>query len=190
MIRLEDAVDSQTLEHGVGSRPRYLVDRLGAQDVPWLLGTVGSVVDVLYPAGKTRMAERLRNAVDGYSTARVVRESSTAVPVALSSEAEKGRRSVKVCTFWVHPQHRRSGIGTLLLEERVESWLHRGVENAHVTVRSARADSLFALFQKVGFRYAAVEPDRYGDGEDEVVLQWKPDYLLDVDPFLDMKIGI
>jgi predicted GNAT family acetyltransferase len=100
------------------------------------------------------------------------------VPVALASEAHKGSKSIKLCTFWVHPSARKRGVGTTLLEQRVTNWLKSDIAAAHVTVRRNRAGDLMPLFSRLGFRELCTDVDRYGSGNDEVVLHWRPDHLL------------
>lgn len=149
-------------------RVRPLLD----SDIGWLMTSVGPLVDSLYDRGAEKLLSRLEDARDGYAGAHVLTEGADGTPVALAAEATKGRRSRKLSTFWVAEHCRRRGYGSLLLETRINDWMHSGVEQAHVTVRKTRAEQLERLFLPRGFERTLVAVDRYGSGRDEVVLAW------------------
>ncbi|MCW2530364.1 MAG: N-acetyltransferase [Pseudonocardiales bacterium] len=157
----------------------YFVRPLRAPDVRVLADTVGSVVDQLYPNGRAKLLGRLEAAACTRSGAYVAASVRTPhVPIALASEAPKGSKQIKLCTFWVHPSARARGVGTMLLEHRVQKWMRSNIEVTHVTVRRDRAAQLMPLFSRLGFRELCVDIDRYGSGNDETVLQWRPDHIL------------
>jgi len=144
---------------------------LRSTDLQALMSTVGILVDSLYPQGAEKLFARLENALNGYATANVV-ESLTLGPIALASETLKGADNVKVSTFWVHQDFRGRGIGGRLLDHRLEDWRHSNRGHAIVTVREDRAAELERLFTPRGFTRVAVDIDRYGDGQNEVILKW------------------
>jgi GNAT superfamily N-acetyltransferase len=154
----------------------FFVRPLVADDLQFLMPTVGVTVGRLYGDAEN-FAERLERSAfrrfGGYVVADVARSS---YPIALSSEKEKGHSCLKLCTFWVHPSWREQGVGTFLLGSRVEAWVRRDIQRAHVTVRASRSASIESLFSTVGFRKIATDLNRYGEGEDEVVLQWRPEW--------------
>lgn len=155
-----------------------LVRPLCRGDLYALSGDLGKTVDVLYPNGRAVMLDRLENSLHAGTGAIVAASmASPWVPIALASETTKGHRRAKLCTFWVSSTWRRRGVGRLLLEHRVADWVRTDMESLHVTVRCGHEVGLQRLMEPYGFRQVAVDLSRYGDGEDEVVLQWKPEWL-------------
>jgi len=138
------------------------------------MSSVGVLVDHLYPSGALKLQERLCDALSGYASAHVVVDTDNR-PVALAAEAGKGRMNAKLSTFWVHPSVRGRGFGSALLDHRRQSWVKSGYDRVHVTVRKERAGELERLFLPRGFQRTLVVVDRYGEGNDEVVLTWRPD---------------
>lgn len=135
--------------------------------------TVGVLVDQLYPRGALKLQDRLLDAVSGYSDAFVVPGRDNR-PLALASEVTKGPRAAKLCTFWVDASVRGQGVGRALLTQRQSDWLGSDLERVHVTVREERAQELEGLFVPRGFSRSLVVLNRYGEGNDEVVLTWRP----------------
>jgi len=101
------------------------------------------------PVGRVVVAER-DGAVVGYGVAHVI-----------AGESE-------VITIGVAPEHRRGGVGRALLAALVE-----GCERAFLEVRAgdAAANGLYAAF---GFVEAGRRAGYYADGEDAVVMAWRP----------------
>jgi ribosomal protein S18 acetylase RimI-like enzyme len=155
----------------------FLVRPLVRADLPILVSTLGPTIEALYPNGLDSMYERLNRSLDGRGFSMVASSSSSPhVPIALSSEIDKGCRRVKLSTFWVSPNYRKRGVGRRLLEHRIISWLQADLESVHVTVRREREEELRGLMDKYGFRRVAIDLSRYGEAQDEVVLQWKPEW--------------
>lgn len=140
-------------------------------DLDILMPTVGVLVDSLYPRGAEKLLARLEDALNGYAVAHVA-EVSDFGPVALASETLKGDSRVKLSTFWVHRRFRGLGIGSSLLDRRIEDWCLADRDHAIVTVREDRAAELERLFVPRGFSRIAVDLNRYGEGRSEVVLKW------------------
>lgn len=160
------------------ARPLYFVRPLIYSDLAVLLPTLGVLVDTLYPQGAEKLLGRLENSIARHEYAHVVADMRTpTVPVALSSEKLKGAHSIKLCTFWVSPAFRGQGAGTLLLQDRVRSWLRSDIRQAHGTIRFSRASSVEPLLSTFGFRQIAVELSRYGEQQDEVVYQWRAEWM-------------
>jgi ribosomal protein S18 acetylase RimI-like enzyme len=174
---------------GVRDTNRAFVRPVASNDIAQLARTVGAVVDRLYPAGWLKLEHRLRASIQGQPTAFVVvHHAAPAAAFALASEASKGARRGKLSTFWVAQHARGVGIGGMLLDSRISSWLHSGLDSFSVTVREDRAAQLLPLFSKRGFRAVALDRDRYGDGKHELALEWRPLWLAeagyDVDDLL------
>jgi GNAT superfamily N-acetyltransferase len=148
---------------------------LVAEDIGPLMRDVGPLVDSLYDAGAEKLLRRLQDARDGYARAHVVTSATGSDPIALAAEVQKGTARVKLSTFWVAPGSRRTGIGSLLLDQRLCDWQQRGVCSAAITVRRERAPELEALFVPRGFTQRLLVSARYGNDRDEVVLMWEGD---------------
>jgi GNAT superfamily N-acetyltransferase len=159
------------------STESYLSRSLNRNDFRLLLPRVGPLVDELYPRGTEKLVARLEASLNYRSEAFVAFDWRwPRLPLALASEKSKGKATLKLCTFWVDPRMRRRGVGRFLLAERVSDWLDRDVTSVHVTVRAQRARPLEALFGQLGFRRIAVDLGRYGQAQDEVILQWRPEW--------------
>ena len=146
-------------------------------DLQPLMQSVGPLVDNLYPAGAAHLQDRLEDALAGDAYAHVVAPKGAGSPIALAAEASKGYRARKLGTFWVSPLWRRRRIGSLLISHRAQSWLSENIDAVHVTVREERSCELLALLSPWGFRSALLVLDRYGEGKNELVLQWRPEYI-------------
>lgn len=148
-----------------------------ASDLGAVMRSVGPLVDSLYPNGAALLLRRLEDALAGYAVAHVVATIQMDCPIALAAEAFKGQRARKLSTFWVSPLWRRQGIGTLLIANRIHSWVSSNVDSVHVTVRRDRSRELMALLGPWGFESKATEVNRYGEARDETVLEWRPENL-------------
>jgi ribosomal protein S18 acetylase RimI-like enzyme len=170
--------DRQQQRHGNPAEiaSGFFVRPLVSYDLGTLMPKLGQLVDALYPSGADKLFARLEKAASSHRGAHVVAHvTRPSMPLALTSEASKGPHVVKLCTFWVAPAWRRRRLGSLLLQDRVESWLASGVNSVHVTVRYDRLQQLRPLLEKLGFRRVAIAAARYYDA-DEVILQWTPDW--------------
>lgn len=149
----------------VGIRP------LQRDDLGVLMITLGPLVDSLYPKGARKLLTRLEDALNGDSAAYVTQVRGFG-PISLASETSKGRRRVKLSTFWVDPRFRGIGVGASLLDHRIKSWQQADFDSAVVTVREERAPQLERLFIPRGFSRIVTDLDKYGEGQNEVVLKW------------------
>lgn len=161
---------------------RALIRPITDSDIGPLMRQVGPLVDSLYPQGAAKLLRRLEDARDGYASAHVVVPSPealsnqtlpTAAPLALVAEAAKGLCRVKISTFWVAPRARRLGLGSMLVDHRMQAWRRTGVERAAITVCRDRALEIEALFVPRGFDQRLVVPALYGAERDEIVLVWR-----------------
>ena len=77
-----------------------------------------------------------------------------------------------VISIAVHPQHRRKGIGTQLLQRAMkEPQLKKVWAEVRRSNRGAQA-----FYSKMGFQITGVVPNYYGN-EDALILQWTPAIL-------------
>lgn len=162
------------LPQPVGPKQLPVVRRMLAEDIQPLISGVGPLVDTLYERGAEKLLRRLEAARDGYASAHVVSRSPWGPPLGLAAEVGKGAGAQKLSTFWIAPNARSGGLGSLLLDHRIDSWIRSDMSRAYVTVRASRAAELERLFVPRGFRRVALDRGRYGELGDEVVLEWVP----------------
>lgn len=154
-------------------RAKSIVVRLAdSPDEGQLFHSVGSVVDELYPNGREKLMAKLFANI-------ALRDNSFVASVdgdivAYAAETRKADGSLKLSTFWVRTDARRSGVGRQLITFLVARWLSSRVTSVHVTVRLGHESELLALLSQYGFEHLAVAEDRYGPGLHEVVLGWNP----------------
>ena len=156
----------------------FFVRPLTYTDLGVLLPQVGPIVDIFYPSGAYKLIGRLERSIAYHEYAYVAAcVHAPHIPVALASEKLKGAYRLKLCTFWVSPYYRRIGVGSLLLQERIATWLRSDFRQVHGTISHKRAPTVQPLFFSLGFRQIAVEIARYGEGRDEAVFTWKPEWM-------------
>lgn len=78
-----------------------------------------------------------------------------------------------IMTIAVHPQHRRRGLGTLLLLDIFEQARERGVRRLTLEVRVSNVAAQ-RLYQAFGFHLEGRRLGYYGDGEDALILWSEP----------------
>lgn len=170
-IPLLSANDAVTL------RPFLQDDFVQAQALLWELPN-------LYPGGAAWLKGRLSDALAG--TARCTVATSPSGLVGITIETPKGLDRLKLSTLYIHPDVRRSRLGTRMLEACRQSWVRTGVQQVHVTVDARRFAALEPLLTHAGFRYTTTEKHRYGPGRHETVFHWYPDSHADTnDPHVN-----
>ncbi len=78
-----------------------------------------------------------------------------------------------IMTIAVHPQHRRRGLGTLLLLDLFEQARERGVQRLTLEVRVSNVAAQ-RLYEAFGFHLEGRRLHYYGDGEDALILWSEP----------------
>ena len=68
----------------------------------------------------------------------------------------------------VRPDHRRQGVGALLLQNAVDRLVAAGVSDVRLEVRRGN-EAARALYERFGFSYHRTAPRYYEDGEDALV---------------------
>lgn len=165
------------LSHGLSrltpTAPSRLRDLLPAPIAPAELPDLTRLLrflGVLYPGGLHWLEKRIEDVRRGRARCTVVRHGVN--PIAVAIDTPKGTRRSKLSTLYVHPFYRGRGLGTKLLDSVVDGWLLRGIDEAAMTVPSARLKEVSCLALPRGFMLASLERDRYGVGRDEGVLVW------------------
>lgn len=126
----------------------------------------------LYPNGYFWLTRRLDDALSG--RARCTLAKSRYGIVGVTIETPKGRNRTKLSTIYVRPSFRGLGVGTRLLEACLDRWVRSEVRSAYVTVEEGRSILLRPLLTGFGFRFQALERNRYGTDRNEVVFDWEP----------------
>lgn len=171
-VHSESERHAETMHNSYSNR--LFLEPLAREHLPAVLRSVGPVVDGLYPQGRRLFEARLGDVVEGRARCTVAVKRGSVVAVAV--ESPKGARRLKLSTLWVHPLYRRRGVGTALLGGVVADWLERDLERVHLTVCLNEYDGILGLLHNFGFHHLTVERNRYGDGRDEAVLIWTPDF--------------
>jgi ribosomal-protein-alanine N-acetyltransferase len=76
---------------------------------------------------------------------------------------------VRIMTLAVHPDWRRRGLGTRLLDAMMRRAVREGARRAHLEVRASNAAAQ-ALYEHAGFRRHAVRSRYYSHPEEDAVL--------------------
>lgn len=69
----------------------------------------------------------------------------------------------------VHPDRRRSGVGTLLLRTALDAWRNAGIRRVCLDVRTSNTPAI-RLYQAHGFTASGVRASFYPDGADALVM--------------------
>lgn len=151
---------------------RWLVRPFAASDMARLMRRAGPMVDALYPRGAEQLHDTLNDAVHGYASAFVVTDHSDTA-VGLICEKPKGRRRIKVSTFWIDPSVHGEGAGHFLAAARHRAWSQIDGLEVYGTSRFTRTPAIERVFGPLGFTLIHRSLNRYGDGEHEDVHQWE-----------------
>jgi hypothetical protein len=145
----------RVVDAGHSGVSRWLLRPILSRDLRALMQAMGPTVDALYPKGASLPEQSLSQAANGYASASVVVRMGdrSNTPVALMCEKPKGRRRVKVSTFWVAPTVRGNGIGKLLAASRFLEWRWTDLEEVYGTVRAVGCPEMLALLSPFGFRH-------------------------------------
>ncbi|MET8363204.1 GNAT family N-acetyltransferase [Micromonospora sp. NPDC049580] len=137
--------------------------------------SVGPTVRQLYPQGDQQLFRRLGEVLDGQARCTVAVALGRAGGqhlVGVAVETPKGPDRFKLSTLWVDPTMRRRGVGRRLVQNCLCRWAREETEVGFLTVRNQHSASVRSLLVPFGFDQASLELNRYGFGEDELVLQW------------------
>lgn len=127
-------------------------------------------IDARYPRGASKLSDRLDDVVDGKAGCLVAWWDGQ--PIGFAVDSPKGPTAAKLSTLWVAGPGRRAGVASDLLLAVLDRWQMRGVETGWGTVRLECAGPFLDLGNPLGFQSIAVARNRYGIGEDELVLGW------------------
>ncbi len=78
--------------------------------------------------------------------------------------------SAEIATLFVHPNHRRQGIGEALLKEAIHRLKKRGIKQVLLDV-SIHNDPALNMYEKMGFKLIHVRANYYPNGDDARVLK-------------------
>jgi ribosomal protein S18 acetylase RimI-like enzyme len=135
---------------------------------------VAEVLERLYPTGGEWLDRKLRAHESDPSNVRCTLAEVGSTLLGLTIETVKGLGRTKLSTIWVNEAVRRRGIGTRLIDSCLANWRRELLRETYVTASIQVVEVVALLLVPAGFHLRALEPDRYGDGRDEVVLAWTP----------------
>lgn len=135
-------------------------------------------IDVLYPGGHDWLTRRLTDVLDGRAECVLLAErlnhvsADHLVGAAILSPKDglspRLSNRVKISTFIIAPSHRGRGLATRFIADLAVTWRTQGTR-VHLTCPAPQAEAFYGVLKKAGFRWMAVERDRYGRGRDEAV---------------------
>jgi predicted transcriptional regulator/GNAT superfamily N-acetyltransferase len=125
----------------------------------------------MYPAADRWLARRLTDADEGNAIVTVADFAGEILGVLI--ETFKPDRTMKISTLYVEPEVRREQVASSLLYAAQERWRLLGIEAAYITVPASERTGLMPFLMHRSFIPVDVEPDRYGEGRDEVVFRWE-----------------
>lgn len=72
----------------------------------------------------------------------------------------------------VHPDHRRKGLGEILVFRLIEAAEEAGLEKFTLEVRAGNRDAI-ALYKKLGFQEDGCRKGYYGDNGEDALVMWR-----------------
>jgi ribosomal protein S18 acetylase RimI-like enzyme len=144
-----------------------------SSDAGEVASLVGPTLDALYPQGRGWLDQKLEDVESGKAVCTLAELNSHLAGLTIETIKSPDRR--KLSTIWVNESARGHGVGTQLAHACLHDWLENHVNDVRVTARLRVAGGIARLLVPVGFMYRALERDRYGTGQHELVLAWTPD---------------
>lgn len=74
-----------------------------------------------------------------------------------------------ICQIAVHPEIRKEGLGSMMMEEIIKDAKAKKVRNLTLEVRKSN-DAAINLYKKFGFYISHIKPAYYNDGEDAIYM--------------------
>lgn len=94
----------------------------------------------------------LATEIDGDKDTQIVAiESASGYFIGTVNVAYRGKRSVCICGLFVHPSHRKNGVGRKLIEQCCVIAKEAGCETIGLLLNKGNESSLF--YEKVGFNF-------------------------------------
>lgn len=91
--------------------------------------------------------------------------------VAVSISERKSKTVAKISTFLVKQGYQHGyAIGPRLLLEEIQKWARRGIEYLYVTFALEEFDELESFFERYGFQFVGIAPQRYRSESCEIVM--------------------
>lgn len=72
----------------------------------------------------------------------------------------------------VHPEYRRSGVGSMLLEVLIEKAMSEGITKLTLEVRRSNFTAR-SLYKKFGFEDCGVRKGYYADNNEDAIIMWR-----------------
>lgn len=149
---------------------RFRLRSYAPADRPQVLGLLAGLTD-MYPDADRWLARRLTDADAGDAIVTCADFDNRIRGVLI--ETFKPAGTMKLSTIYVAPEVRRLHVASSLVYAAQERWKLLGVRSAHITVPATERSGLMPFLMRRSFLPVDVEPDRYGQGRDEVVFRWQ-----------------
>ncbi len=72
----------------------------------------------------------------------------------------------------VHPDHRRKGLGRVMLSELIRVSQENGIDKHTLEVRASN-ESAIKLYEKFGFKTMGVRKEYYADNREDALIMWR-----------------
>lgn len=109
-----------------------------------------------YPTIGTWLKKEITKIESGTDKCKVVSFGDQIGGVAISGP--KNEFSVKLKTFYLAEEFRRSGIGAHLLQEVIDYWSEKRIRKIYVTFAEEEVDELLPFFNEYGFLFDGISP--------------------------------
>jgi GNAT superfamily N-acetyltransferase len=121
----------------------------------------------LYPGGREWLEGRLADIFVGRAVAVTMNVDDSLAGIAIGILKDSGR--FKICTLFVRPEHRRTGVGAGLLDALLSTPESTSSSAVYITAAHTIRREIAPLLSSRGFTMIASVEDRYGAGRHEDV---------------------
>jgi ribosomal-protein-alanine N-acetyltransferase len=149
-----------------GRADRWTLSAMRLEDLPQVLEIENASYP--HPWSEALFRQELRIPFSRLVVARALRQAGTPVAGYLCRWAVADE--IHILNVAVHPRHRRSGVGRLLMHEALREGRER---NAVVVTLEVRRSNALArrLYTSLGFEEVGIRSDYYGRGEDALIMR-------------------
>lgn len=77
-----------------------------------------------------------------------------------------------ITNFAVHPEYRKKGIGTAILQKLLELTEDRGISEYTLEVRPSNKEAR-GLYEKFGFKLGGLRKEYYSDNREDALILWR-----------------
>lgn len=77
-----------------------------------------------------------------------------------------------ITNFAVHPEYRKKGVGTAILQKLLELTEDRGISEYTLEVRPSNKEAI-GLYEKFGFKLGGLRKEYYSDNREDALILWR-----------------